>query len=66
MLVKLYRGLFGLCVITGLIILMCTAGASDLEAIGFREIVKPGFISLLLMAFGTIGLNVTELEGRYE
>ena len=61
MLVKVYRCLFGLCVLAGLMMLLCTAGSSDLESIGVREITKPSVIAIIMMAFGTLGLNVTEL-----
>ena len=62
MLRKVCHWIFGLCMFAGFIVMVGTAGASDLELIDWNTILKQSVISLVLMFVGYIGLRLSDCE----
>ena len=50
---------FGLCMLAGFVILLGTAGSSDLGLIEFKTIVVQGLIGLGISGVGYLGLRLT-------
>lgn len=51
--------IFGLCMVVGFMILLGTAGASDLGTIEFKAIVVQSLIGLGVTGVGYLGLRLT-------
>lgn len=62
MLKKVCHWIFGLCMLAGFIIMIGTAGASDCNAIDFRQTVIQSLIALALIFIGLIGLKLSDCE----
>lgn len=50
---------FGLCMLAGFVIILGTAGSSDLGLIDFKAILVQGLIGLGVMGVGYFGLRLT-------
>jgi len=50
---------FGLCMVAGFVIILGAAGSSDLDLIGFNEILVRGLTGLGVSGVGYFGLRLT-------
>ena len=55
---KIFNKVFGCVVVIGFIMLLGTAGASDMDKIDFGTVLIQSLISVLMVIVGLIGLNV--------
>ena len=62
MLKKVCQWLFGLCFSVGLLLVICTAGASDCDSISLYQIIVRNLIALVFMLIGFIGLKLSGAE----
>lgn len=62
MLRKILIKIFGLSMVAGLFLILCTAGSSDLNLIDFKTILIRGGIGLLLCVLGFVGLKASNWE----
>lgn len=53
------KSFFGLCMLTGFMIILGTAGASDIGLIEFKDIVAQGLIGLGISTVGFFGFKLT-------
>lgn len=60
MLRKCINKFFGLCVVTGLVLLMGTVGASDCNLITDGQLIVRSIISLMLIGIGAMGSRFAE------
>lgn len=65
MLKKVCHWIFGLCVFASFVLMIGTAGSSDLNLIDFKQIVIQSLIALALMLIGFIGLKLSDWEYIY-
>lgn len=56
MITKVLHKIFGLSVLAGIILMIGTAGSSDLDLIGFEELVVQSSKGLIIMLVGMSGL----------
>ena len=59
---KIYHWIFGLCMLAGFYVILCTAGASDLNQINMSEIIVRGCIGVVLLLVSYIGLKLSGWE----
>lgn len=59
---KVLHTIFGLSVLIGVILMIGTAGSSDLELIGFEELVVQSGKGLIIMLVGISGLWLSGFE----
>ena len=62
MLKKVFHWIFGLCMFIGFVLMVGTAGSSDLNLIDWDTILKQSLIALILMTVGFIGLKLSGWE----
>ena len=62
MLKKIYQGLFISSMLAGFILMIGTAGASDLNMVDFEKIFLQASIAMLLILVGFFGLKVSGFE----
>lgn len=62
MLKKVCNWFFGLCTLVGFVVMVGTAGASDLNTIDFETILVQGGIALALILIGFVGLKLSGWE----
>lgn len=55
---KIYNALCKLSMITGVIVIICAAGASDFNMIDFDTIILRAVVGLFLLTLGYIGLRI--------
>jgi hypothetical protein len=56
------RKTFGFCIIAGILIILGTAGSSDLGSLNMGDIVGRCCIGILITVFGYIGLKFSEVR----
>lgn len=56
---KILHIVFGLCMVAGIVMILGTAGSSDLGMIDFNTILVDSLIGLGVTAIGYIGLKLT-------
>ena len=59
---KIFRIIFGLCIVAGFFVMFGAAGASDCGTVEFSTLMKLGGVELLLFAIGSIGLKLCGSE----
>lgn len=62
MLKKVFHWIFGLCMFAGFVVMVGTAGSSDLNTIDFKTALVYSLIGLALMFIGFVGLKLSEWE----
>ena len=60
MLKKIWYVFLGLCVLSGFMLIFCTASASDCELISFNQILIQSAIASTLILGGLFGLMISE------
>ena len=62
MLKKVFHWIFGLCMFVGFVVMVGTAGSSDLNTIDFKTALVYSLIGLVLMFIGFVGLKLSGWE----
>ena len=62
MLKKVCSKIFGVCALLGFVVMLGTAGASDLDTLSFEKIVIQSALGLVLMVVGFIGLRLSDCK----
>lgn len=62
MIKKVLRKFFGLCLVSGIVLAIGTAGVSDINSIDFKSMIIQCLIALALIVFGFIGLALSEWQ----
>lgn len=56
------KKVFGFCILAGILLILGTAGSSDLGSLNMSEIVARGCIGVLFMTVGYVGLKFSEVR----